>query len=379
MQNFWKEKNIYIYWRGKQTIKPQVKTGGTIVGRDSWRVWLHISLTGSTPAWRLLYSRASFHPQTEGSTQLNGWIMLSLQLPDFICLSEAFPRAEIDDWKGMWASGSLHRITAWLRKHLREAWSIYNIHFFIENKIHVKTLKVNIGLCNPFLVNIFPTLSLWVRTHILHPPSRILVKLQLEGLSWCGTEWWLSRGDRHCHPGHGWLVCQHDLEAKDDTDPSQNSGVAGWKYEDEKEGDGAQTRGPDWEPAQRWFVPHAAGLSDRAHTVWIQTSTHAATFTPQHLIFLQRWCKNLQRATIYGRWQKPAGWRNNVLTEEHNMLHRGAAAARIMCGHMPSQFCRVQHVVWHFHTDQQLTEGMQMRLPWLKHVPVCGMDNQRLF
>lgn len=55
---------------------------------------------------RLTYLQKHWLDKPEGSRWLNGWIVWTLQLPDFICLSEVVKRGESDEWKGMWRPGN---------------------------------------------------------------------------------------------------------------------------------------------------------------------------------------------------------------------------------------------------------------------------------
>lgn len=73
--------------------------------------------------------------------------------------------------------------------------------------------------------------------------------------------------DRDSLSRHGWLVCQHDLAARDDRDPSQNSAMAGQEHPEER-GEG-WTGGPGQGtgPVVAW---HTAGLLDRLYTVWFK-------------------------------------------------------------------------------------------------------------
>lgn len=57
-------------------------------------------------------------------------------------------------------------------------------------------------------------------------------------------------------------MCQHDLAARDDRDPSQNSATAG---EEGREGD--RQGGPDRGWDQWWLGWHTAGLLDRLYSV----------------------------------------------------------------------------------------------------------------
>lgn len=113
--------------------------------------------------------------------------------------------------------------------------------------------------------------------------------------------------DRDSLSRHGWLVCQHDLAARDDRDPSQNSAMAGKEHR----GGGRRTDnggpGRGWD--QWWLGWHTAGLLDRLHTVWFKPP---ATFreAKSTITWFSCWgdVRAWKKDPGFSRWPKLAVW-----------------------------------------------------------------------